>query len=51
MLPYILKERDKQNYALPLPEAVVFCQEEEYHELGARMATDFLPFSGLMLVL
>lgn len=44
--PYILKERNKENYDLPMPKAVIFCQEEEYHELGARMATDFLTILG-----
>jgi methanogenic corrinoid protein MtbC1 len=30
----------------PRPGAVVFCQAEEYHELGARMTTDFLTMLG-----
>ncbi len=28
------------------PGAVIFCQTEEYHELGARMTTDFLTLLG-----
>lgn len=28
------------------PKAIVFCLEEEYHELGARMTTDFLTLLG-----
>lgn len=28
------------------PKAMVFCQEEEYHELGARMSTDYLTLLG-----
>lgn len=28
------------------PKTVIFCPEEEYHELGARMASDFLTLLG-----
>lgn len=43
--PYVLQERDRKN-----PEkagTVLFCcLEEEQHEIGARMASDFLTLSG-----
>lgn len=29
-----------------IPKAIVFCLEEEYHELGARMTSDFLTLLG-----
>jgi len=47
--PYILKMLKKEGNE-QLPVAVVFCQEEEYHELGARMATDFLTLLGFEAV-
>ena len=42
--PYVLKARnsDASSIAQPKIKALVFCLEEEYHELGARMTTDFL---------
>jgi methanogenic corrinoid protein MtbC1 len=43
--PYIIKQRDKNNDLHSL-KAIVFCQEEEYHEIGARMVTDFLTLLG-----
>lgn len=45
--PYVLKERDL--HASPSgsrPKALVVCLEEDYHELGARMTTDFLTILG-----
>ncbi len=46
--PYILEKRDSiGNGDL---KAIVFCQEEEYHELGARMITDFLTLLGFNAV-
>lgn len=41
--PFVTKERRLryQNDA-PSQRAVVFCLEEEYHEIGARMTVDFL---------
>lgn len=38
--PYILNS-EKTNQS-----ALVFCQEEEYHELGARMTADYLTLLG-----
>jgi len=43
--PYIMNLIAKDQ-SLPRPTAVVCCQEEEYHELGARMVTDFLTLLG-----
>jgi len=41
--PFVLAERDAQyDDVLPRQKALVFCLEEEYHEIGARMITDFL---------
>lgn len=41
--PYVLKSKKTLS---PPKNAIVFCQEEEYHELGARMTTDFLNLLG-----
>lgn len=43
--PYVLKEA-KAPSIKPL-NAIVFCLEEEYHEMGARMTTDFLTLLGM----
>lgn len=41
--PYVISSKK----ATPTgKKAIVFCQEEEYHELGARMTTDFLTLLG-----
>lgn len=44
--PFVLAERDALNMRSDensvREKAIVFCLEEEYHELGARMITDFL---------
>lgn len=40
---YISPTLDK---SIQKPRAVIFCPEEEYHELGARMASDFLTLLG-----
>ena len=48
--PFVLAERDAghsvANAQFANQKAVVFCLEEEYHELGARMITDFLTILG-----
>lgn len=44
--PYVLAARQVHGSGTKLPKALVLCQEEEYHELGARMATDFLTLLG-----
>ncbi len=44
--PFVLAERNTRNAhldpTLNRTKAIIFCLEEEYHELGARMITDFL---------
>lgn len=49
-LPYVYKQRQQLelNKTQPITrkKAVVFCLEEEYHDLGARMTTDFLILLG-----
>jgi len=47
--PFVIKERDKlsiQNKGT----AVVLCPPEEYHDLGAKMAADFLTICGYDVV-
>ncbi len=39
--PYVTDQKKTNGQ-----RAMVFCQEEEYHELGARMTTDFLTLLG-----
>jgi methanogenic corrinoid protein MtbC1 len=43
--PYVLKKRDELNYSKK-GTAIVLCPPEEYHDLGARMVTDFFTISG-----
>lgn len=43
--PYVLSEREKRN-TISDKKVVVFCPEEEQHELGARMAADFFTIAG-----
>ncbi len=49
-LPYVYRQRDQLESVNGQPKsrkkAVIFCLEEEYHELGARMITDFLILLG-----
>ena len=42
--PYLLDSKGEDFISRPV--AMVFCPEEEYHELGARMCTDFLTIIG-----
>lgn len=45
--PYVLKERnEKSPHSGERNRALVLCLEEDYHELGARMTTDFLTILG-----
>lgn len=44
--PFVLKERDKTPSLETPPRALIFCPEEEYHEIGARMTADFLTLLG-----
>lgn len=43
--PYVLAERKKRDAANG-KSVMVFCPEEEQHELGARMAADFFTIAG-----
>jgi MerR family transcriptional regulator, light-induced transcriptional regulator len=44
--PYVIKERD-EKYGLKLNKKVaIVCPSEEYHEIGARMITDFFTLAG-----
>jgi methanogenic corrinoid protein MtbC1 len=44
--PYVIKERD-EKYGLKLKKKVaIVCPAEEYHEIGARMITDFFTLAG-----
>lgn len=44
--PYVLKERDRNNIAPLNRKVAVICPAEEYHELGARMITDYFTLLG-----
>ncbi len=43
--PYILEKQRKLG-ALHHPTAVILCPPDEYHDIGARMAADFLTICG-----
>lgn len=43
--PYVIKKRDEMNYGYT-GTAVVICPPEEYHDLGARMVSDFFTICG-----
>jgi len=44
--PHVIKERDDRYRSGKLGRVIVFCPAEEYHELGARMVSDFFTLSG-----
>ena len=46
--PYVIQESKLKNSNISQANhrALVFCLEEEYHEIGARMTTDFLTILG-----
>lgn len=44
--PYIIEKRNRMNYGYT-GTAVVICPPEEYHDLGARMVSDFFTICGL----
>lgn len=43
--PYIIKEKQKNN-VLYKGKSIVVCPPEEYHDLGARMVSDFFELVG-----
>lgn len=44
--PYVLKERDEVYKIKNKKSVAVVCPTEEYHEIGARMITDFFTLLG-----
>ena len=44
--PYVIKEREKRGIKRKNQSAIVVCPQEEYHEIGARMAADFYTLLG-----
>jgi methanogenic corrinoid protein MtbC1 len=44
--PYVIKERDRGGIQKKNKSVIVICPDGEYHELGARMASDFFTLAG-----
>ncbi|KAB3525516.1 cobalamin B12-binding domain-containing protein [Alkaliphilus serpentinus] len=44
--PYVLRERDEKYKKKNNQRVAVVCPTEEYHEIGARMVTDFFTLLG-----
>jgi methanogenic corrinoid protein MtbC1 len=44
--PYVLKAKDVAGFIPVGVTVLVVCPQEEYHELGARMAADFFELAG-----
>lgn len=44
--PYVIKERDLNNPSDKKGKAVVLCPDGEYHEIGARLVSDFFTICG-----
>ena len=44
--PIIIKKRNESGYKDSLGTVVVFCPPDEYHDLGARMVSDFFTLAG-----
>ncbi len=44
--PYVVRERDKKYGGRRQGKAMVVCPAEEYHEIGARMVSDFFTLLG-----
>lgn len=44
--PYVLKERNQTVPEGTVGKVMIFCPEEEYHEIGARMGADFFTILG-----
>ncbi len=44
--PHVLKERDAKHGGKKGGKVLVVCPTEEYHEIGARMVTDFFTLCG-----
>lgn len=44
--PFVLKAKEGSDYRPTGKTVLVVCPPEEYHEIGARMATDFFDLAG-----
>jgi methanogenic corrinoid protein MtbC1 len=44
--PFVVKERGERYYSSLAGKVIVFCPQEEYHEIGARMVADFFSLCG-----
>ncbi|MFA9397241.1 MAG: B12-binding domain-containing protein [Clostridiaceae bacterium] len=44
--PYVINEKTNKYKLSNMGKVLVICPPEEYHELGARMATDFFELAG-----
>jgi len=44
--PFVVKERSQRYNSSPAGRVIVFCPQEEYHEIGARMVADFFSLCG-----
>jgi MerR family transcriptional regulator, light-induced transcriptional regulator len=44
--PYVIKEREEKYKIRTNKKIAVVCPSEEYHEIGARMITDFFTLLG-----
>jgi len=44
--PFVIKERDSIGSGKNKGKAIVFCPDGEYHEIGARMVSDFFTMCG-----
>ena len=47
--PYVIQKRAELNYA-EAGTAVILCPPEEYHDLGARMVSDFFTICGFKAI-
>lgn len=46
MYPYVIRERDEKYGVKSGKKVAVICPSDEYHELGARMITDYFTMLG-----
>lgn len=44
--PYVIKEKNENYKNINYGKVIVICPAEEYHELGARMVSDFFTLCG-----
>ncbi len=48
--PVVLKQRDEQGTKKEHGTVLIFCPPDEYHDLGARMVTDFFTLAGFKAI-